>query len=88
MIAIARLPGTRVVRASRNYVSAPVGATTPQPDYVNAAIALHTTLAPRALLRFLLAIERRQQRRPHQAQEEDSHRFLQISGKCHFVMGV
>ncbi len=61
--AIARLPGTEVVGVSHHYVTAPVGATMPQPDFVNAAIAARTTLRPRALLRFLLAIERRQLRR-------------------------
>lgn len=50
------LPGTRVVASSSLYRSAPVGVAG-QPDYLNAVIALDTTLAPRALLEALLAIE-------------------------------
>ncbi|CAG0979107.1 2-amino-4-hydroxy-6-hydroxymethyldihydropteridinediphosphokinase [Burkholderiales bacterium] len=61
--ALARLPRTRVVDASPNYVSAPVGTRGPQPDYVNAVARLETALGPRALLSRLLAIERRQHRR-------------------------
>lgn len=61
--AIARLPGTVLVRVSRHYVTAPVGSSMAQPDFVNAALAARTSLSPRALLRFLLAIERRQLRR-------------------------
>ena len=60
---LARLPGTRVVAASRNYVSDPLGTTGPQPDYVNAVAVLRTRLPPRALLARLLALERRQHRR-------------------------
>ena len=54
-----RLPRTRVVSVSRNFISAPVGVLDSQPDYVNAVVALSTALAPRALLARLLAIERR-----------------------------
>ena len=61
--ALARLPRTRIVAVSPNYVSAPVGTTGPQPDYVNAVAIVDTGLAPRALLARLLAIERRQRRR-------------------------
>lgn len=61
--ALARLPRTRIVAVSPNYVSAPVGTTGPQPDYVNAVAIIDTGLAPRALLARLLAIERRQRRR-------------------------
>ena len=50
------LPGTRVVASSSLYRSAPVGVAG-QPDYLNAVIALDTTLAPRPLLEALLAIE-------------------------------
>ena len=60
---IARIPATRLLALSPNYRSAPVGCATPQPDYVNAVAAVRTGLAPRALLRELLAIERRQRRR-------------------------
>ena len=61
--ALARLPRPRIVAVSPNYVSAPVGTTGPQPDYVNAVAIVDTGLAPRALLARLLAIERRQRRR-------------------------
>ena len=61
--ALARLPRTRLVAVSPSYVSAPVGADGPQPDYVNAVALVDTALAPRALLARLLAIEHRQRRR-------------------------
>lgn len=52
--AIAEL-GT-VLASSQVYATAPVGP--PQPDFVNAAVALETSLAPRALLDATLAVER------------------------------
>ncbi|MEO8345058.1 MAG: 2-amino-4-hydroxy-6-hydroxymethyldihydropteridine diphosphokinase [Betaproteobacteria bacterium] len=57
--ALARLPRTRILKASPNYVSAPVAGNGEQPDYVNAVVALRTCLGPRSLLRRLQAIERR-----------------------------
>ena len=60
---IAKLPRTRIVATSRNFISAPIGAEGPQPDYVNAVAALSTGLLPRALLARLLTIERRHGRR-------------------------
>jgi 2-amino-4-hydroxy-6-hydroxymethyldihydropteridine diphosphokinase len=60
---LARIPRTRMVAVSRNFESAPIGATEPQPDYVNAVALLSTSLSPRALLARLLAIERRHGRR-------------------------
>lgn len=60
--ALRRLPRTRVAGVSSNYVSAPQGATGPQPDYVNAVAALDTALPPLGLLGRLRAIERRQKR--------------------------
>jgi 2-amino-4-hydroxy-6-hydroxymethyldihydropteridine diphosphokinase len=60
---LARIPRTRMVAVSRNFESAPIGATEPQPDYVNAVALLSTSLPPRALLARLLAIERRHGRR-------------------------
>jgi len=60
--ALSRIPATRVVAVSSNYTSAPVGAGVPQPDYVNAVAQVVTSLPPRALLRELMLIERRQQR--------------------------
>jgi 2-amino-4-hydroxy-6-hydroxymethyldihydropteridine diphosphokinase len=62
MRALARLPRTRVVRVSPNYLSAPLGTALAQPDYVNAVAEVVTTLAPRALLSRLHAIERREGR--------------------------
>jgi len=63
LVRLAKLPHTRVLAVSRNFVSAPIGATDPQPDYVNAVARLSTSLSPRALLARLLAIERRHGRR-------------------------
>ena len=60
--ALARIPRTRVLALSPNYVTAPVGVDEPQPDYVNAVAVLDTRLAPRALLDRLNAIERRHRR--------------------------
>ena len=60
---IARLPGTRIVAASSNYVTAPLGVDGAQPDYVNSVVAVRTALGPRALLAALQRIERRQRRR-------------------------
>ena len=60
---LARLPRTRLIALSPNYVSAPMGSSEPQPDYINAVAMLSTSLSPRALLAQLLAIERRHRRR-------------------------
>jgi 2-amino-4-hydroxy-6-hydroxymethyldihydropteridine diphosphokinase len=48
-------PGVAVVRGSRVWDSAPLGP--PQPNYLNAALELETTLPPRALLAALQAVE-------------------------------
>lgn len=56
MDAIDRLPGTRVVARSSLYRTAPVGHVD-QPAFVNAVVAVDTTLAPEPLLDALLAIE-------------------------------
>lgn len=56
--ALARLPATRLLAASRLYRT-PAWGRTDQPDYVNAAALLETALAPQALLAALLEIERR-----------------------------
>lgn len=61
--ALQRVARTRIVAISHNYLSAPVGAQAPQPDYVNAVAEVDTALAPRALLRQLLLIEQRQRRK-------------------------
>lgn len=54
---IGALPQTRFARVSSLYRSVPVGYRN-QPDFINAVAAVETTLAPRALLEQLLAIER------------------------------
>jgi 2-amino-4-hydroxy-6-hydroxymethyldihydropteridine diphosphokinase len=59
---LARLPRSRVVAASGNYLSAPLGCEEPQPDYINAVAALRTALPRRSLLNRMHAIERRHRR--------------------------
>ena len=78
--AVARIDavaGTRVLRVSRNYLTAPVGGV-PQPDYVNAVALICTTLSPRALLRQLHAIERRQHRRRDATTPRNAPRTLDL----------
>jgi 2-amino-4-hydroxy-6-hydroxymethyldihydropteridine diphosphokinase len=76
--AIARLPGVRIVAVSKNYASAPIGSPGPQPDYVNAVVAIRTTLAPRALLGALHRIERRQRRRRDREPHRNAPRTLDL----------
>lgn len=59
--ALETLPGCRLVAASSLYRSAPMGPQD-QPDYINAAALLETTLGPHALLDALQAVERAHQR--------------------------
>lgn len=54
--AIAALPGVREVACSSLYHSAPMGPID-QPEYVNAVMAVETTLAPLDLLAALQAVE-------------------------------
>lgn len=56
--ALARLPGTRLLRRSRLYRTPPWGVLE-QPPFVNAAALLDTDLTPHGLLAALLAIEQR-----------------------------
>lgn len=56
--ALGTLPGTTLLAASGLYRS-PAWGRTDQPDFVNAAVMVDTTLAARQLLDHLLAIERR-----------------------------
>ena len=56
-IALAGLPDTRLLRASRLYQTPAWGVTT-QPDFINAVAMIDTALAPAALLEHLLRIER------------------------------
>ncbi|HKR76758.1 MAG TPA: 2-amino-4-hydroxy-6-hydroxymethyldihydropteridine diphosphokinase [Rhodanobacter sp.] len=58
MDALARLPGTRLLRHSRLYRTPPWGVLE-QPPFLNAAVLLDTGLAPHELLDALLAIEQR-----------------------------
>lgn len=53
---LAELPETQVVARSSLYRTAPVGYDN-QPDFINAAAELRTSLTPHALLRQLLALE-------------------------------
>jgi len=55
---IRKLPDTRLNLASSFYQSAPLGYAN-QPDFLNAAVRLETTLPPDALLGHLQAIEKR-----------------------------
>lgn len=55
---IAELPGTKLLRHSSLYHTAPVGYDN-QPDFINAAAEVSTTLQPLALLRALLVLEAR-----------------------------
>jgi 2-amino-4-hydroxy-6-hydroxymethyldihydropteridine diphosphokinase len=55
---VALLPGTRVVRVSSLYRTAPEGVTE-QPEFLNGAAEVETDQAPEAFLEGLLAIERR-----------------------------
>lgn len=55
--ALGGIPGTTLVHASSLWRTAPQGHAE-QPDFINAVAALDTTIAPRALLDALLAIER------------------------------
>jgi 2-amino-4-hydroxy-6-hydroxymethyldihydropteridine diphosphokinase len=76
--AIRRLPGVRLLAASPNYASAPVGTSLAQPDYVNAVVAIRTARPPRALLSALHAIERRQRRRRRDEMRRNAPRTLDL----------
>lgn len=56
-----RVPGIRVCRLSPAYRSTAHGP--PQPDYVNAAVEIETTLSPQLLLEVALQVERAMGRR-------------------------
>ena len=58
LAALDTIPGTRLMRASSLWRTAPVGYAA-QPDFVNAVAEVETAQAPRALLEALLAIEKR-----------------------------
>ncbi|BAE73764.1 2-amino-4-hydroxy-6-hydroxymethyldihydropteridinepyrophosphokinase [Sodalis glossinidius str. 'morsitans'] len=61
LVALASLPQTRLVACSSYYRSRPLGPQD-QPDFLNAVVALNTTLAPETLLDHTQAIELRQGR--------------------------
>ena len=54
--ALARLPQSRLLRASSLYRSAPVGIRG-QPDFINAVAAIETALTPQAMLTALFEVE-------------------------------
>ena len=76
--ALSRVPRLRIVAVSGNYVSAPVGSATPQPDYVNAVAHVRASLPPRALLAALQRIERRQRRRREHERARNLPRTLDL----------
>lgn len=77
MAALAVLPATRVLRCSSLYRTAPVGIAE-QPDFINAVCALETTLAPLALMRALLDIERRHGRVRRAGEQRGGPRRLDL----------
>jgi len=76
--AIARMPRTRIASLSPNYATAPIACEGRQPDYVNAVVALRTSLAPLSLLRRLQAIERQQGRARDATTPRNSPRTLDL----------
>ena len=78
--ALARLKATRGIRVidvSPSYVTEAIGGG-PQPDYVNAVAEIVTSLAPRALLDRMHAIERRQKRQRSDAMPPNAPRTLDL----------
>jgi 2-amino-4-hydroxy-6-hydroxymethyldihydropteridine diphosphokinase len=61
ILALANLPLTQLIAQSRLYRSAPMGPQS-QPDYINAVVALDTSLDVTELLKMLQAIEHTQGR--------------------------
>ncbi|MBF4662864.1 2-amino-4-hydroxy-6-hydroxymethyldihydropteridine diphosphokinase [Cronobacter malonaticus] len=61
LAALARIPGSRIVATSSFYRTPPLGPQD-QPDYLNAAVALETTLSAEALLDNTQRIELEQAR--------------------------
>lgn len=76
--ALRRLPATTLLRVSPNYLTAPQGTVQAQPDFVNAVATVRTALTPRALLKRLLAIERRQHRRRAAATPRNAPRTIDL----------
>lgn len=78
IVEMARLPRTRVTAVSPNYLSAPIGASGPQPDYVNAVAALVTSLPAHGLLKRMRAIEHRHGRPPAGLRHRNAARTLDL----------
>ena len=76
--AIARVPATHIVAVSPNYATAPLACDIDQPDYINAVVALRTSLAPKSLLMHLQAIERAQGRERGAKVPRNSPRTLDL----------
>jgi 2-amino-4-hydroxy-6-hydroxymethyldihydropteridine diphosphokinase len=74
---LSRLPRTRVLAVSPNYITAPQDVASPQPDYINAVAIVDTALTPRALLARMQAIERRH-RRKRSPNERNAPRTLDL----------
>jgi 2-amino-4-hydroxy-6-hydroxymethyldihydropteridine diphosphokinase len=78
--ALARLGavhGVRVLAVSPYYVTAPIGGDA-QPDFINAVAQIETSLAPRALLARMHAIERRHHRRRDVGTRRNAARTLDL----------
>jgi 2-amino-4-hydroxy-6-hydroxymethyldihydropteridine diphosphokinase len=78
--ALARLGavhGVRVLGVSPYYVTAPIGGDA-QPDFINAVAQIETSLAPRALLARMHAIERRHHRRRDVGTRRNAARTLDL----------
>ncbi len=56
-IALSHLPGTRLVKTSALYQTAPLDCIDTAPDFINAVAELETALPPEALLDAILEIE-------------------------------
>ncbi|MEZ5979951.1 MAG: 2-amino-4-hydroxy-6-hydroxymethyldihydropteridine diphosphokinase, partial [Planctomycetota bacterium] len=74
--------GVRVLRASRLMETEAVGGPAGQPDYLNGAVELETTLAPHALLSVLLELESRAGRHRERT-EKDAPRTLDLDLLAH-----
>lgn len=77
LAALARVPGIRIIDVSPLYATAPVGGPV-QRDYLNLVAIVDTSLAPRALLAQLHAIERRAGRRRDPAAPRNAPRTLDL----------
>ena len=73
-----RLPRSRLIAASPNYLTAPLGSEEAQPDYVNAVVVLRTALPPAAMLHQLRAIERRHGRMRRNGEPRNAPRVLDL----------